>query len=209
MVEGVGCLVKTVIGLDLSLTGTGVAIIDPSWGGMVKNAETFLVAPKIEDAKSTAKKVQRIDLIAEEIHHAVEQYVTSRVKPEVFVEQYAFAMASTNNASQIMELGGVVKRDLYRSFGIVVEPVNSMTARSLFLGKGKVKKGSKLLVEQALKVLGFEGQNDEGDALVVANYGVSELGGLAIMNVVDAHEALRATVDRSTVKPTKAKRRKA
>ena len=207
---------KTVIGLDLSLTGTGVAIIEPRWDCTVKSVRTFLVAPKIDDPKSTRDKVLRIDKLAEEIHYAVEaegcrvgETVWSYAEVAVFVEQYAFAMASTNNASQIMELGGVVKRDLYRSFCIVVEPVNSMTARSLFLGKGKVKKGSKLLVEQALKVLGFEGQNDEGDALVVANYGVSECGGLAIMNVVDAHEALRATVDRSTVKATKAKRRKA
>lgn len=185
----------TVIGLDLSLTCTGLAIIRPTWDCGVANVEVRSFPTERDEDETEAMRLTRILNIASWVQWIVSDLVAeaSSVEgptPHVFVEHYAFSRFRDSSASSLCELGGVVKIRILEGAGIIAQPVSSSSCRSLFLGKGRVKKGAKLLVQQALKQIGFSGNGDEGDALVVANYGVSELGFPAIADVVGAHERL-------------------
>jgi len=104
----------------------------------------------------------------------------NRASPlSVFVEDYAYGLAGLGGM-RIAELGGAVKAQLFAQHAAVVQPVNAMTARKIFLGKlPKGKGAAQKAVQDACIALGLvpkDSGSDEADAFVIANAGRALLG---------------------------------
>lgn len=164
---------RVVAGLDLSLTGAGVAVIDPvTWGMDLRCVATARYGIKLKGKNDTADHEARVDRLVWVVDRVVD-FLAERRVTHVWVENYSFSMQ--NNAHQLGEMGGCVKRELRKRLGHVAMPVSNSTARKLFLGRG-TGKGIKEIVAAKLVEIGWTASVDEGDAFVVANYGLSELG---------------------------------
>ena len=160
-----------VCGLDLSLRGTGVAIVDATtWGLDVTRVRTRRFGEQLPKTASPDEKADRLDLIV----NAVLVEIVARGVTHVFVEDYSYGMAQ--GAHQLGELGGTIRLCLRRAFGHAPTPVNNSTARRFFLGAGAPRKGIKNHVAAVGKAMKLPFAGDELDAFVVANYGLSELG---------------------------------
>ena len=169
-----------VAGLDLSLTGAGVAIIRAdSWQQRLSHVRTRTFGGTVSAHASTQEQLERLDGIAVGIVDMLRQWGVTHV----FVEGYSFGAFAARE--KLGELGGVVKLSIYRALRITPVAVPPATARKLFLGHAR--KGSKLLVAQALKALNAPFKDDEGDAFVITNYGLADLG-LPFMTVASQEE---------------------
>ena len=180
---------RVAMGIDASLTGTGLVAVPADWGldwSKVARAKLGLEVPM---KASEADRIRRLEYICKltlefaELHHAT----------DVFLEQYAFS-AKLSRAHAIGELGGNLKRDIVIGLGLPLTVVSPASARALF-GKfsAVLKKGSpkgtpkpapvKDQVHAVLKRAGLplNWDGDETDAWVVANWGLSGIKGADAM----------------------------
>ena len=144
---------RTLIALDLSYTNTGIAVFYDS-----------VFQPDLSGTKGTkptdGTDIQRTDAILKEIFHIADVVTRSREKPQIFIEDYAFARMQ--NREKMGELGGVVKHGLWlEDYTVTTLPI--ATIRKVITGKGNA---DKTLV--ALSLLSKYGlmltQNDLADA---------------------------------------------
>jgi len=167
--EGSGEVGPPVVGLDLSLTGAGVCVVDAR--GRVIHSSKFGYG-----LKKTARvkdKVERMIEIAKGIVRVIDEYgllksegsLTKQTYPQVAVEGYSFA-SKGNSSIDLGELGGVVKSQLWLRFGIEPVLVPVATGRKAVFGNGRTPKEHviPLLHDQGIE---FEDQ-DIADAYVVA-----------------------------------------
>jgi len=144
------------LGLDLSLAGTGIVAL-----GTVEGQE-IMHESRIESAKHG---VQRVLEIESEVTAVITKYKPSLV----CLEGYAFARA--NQAHQIGELGGVIRRMLTIIMGeeLWIE-VSPGQVKKFATGSGNAKKDQVML--GAYKRWGYEADNsDLADAFVLAKIG--------------------------------------
>ncbi len=143
-----------IAGIDVSLTGTGVAVLNGS-----------LCTERIE-----SKQTGPARLI--EIRDRVREIVAGA--DLVAIEGYAFAMA--NQAHQMGELGGVLRVMLFE-MGLKVLEVAPSQVKKFATGKGSAKKE-----EMAVAIYKRWGRefrtNDEADAFVLAMIGRAYLIGM-------------------------------
>lgn len=165
-------LTGSVIGLDLSLQSAGLCAIHLPWapGDWARVRTKCVQAPKSRIARLL------------EIEDAVMAFVKEQPEPRhVFIEGYSFG--SAHRAHHLGELGGVVRRALFcEAFGYITlheQDVPSATWRKLLLGKVP-RADAKVLTHQALLAAGLDRSGDELDAFGVANWGITELGGVAL-----------------------------
>lgn len=157
-----------VVGLDLSLTGAGVAVVDDD--GLV-HSNTF--GYSVKNPTSHDQVLRNI-----KITKGIINFIRDFKIDYVAVENYGFA---GHGLTKQAELGGLVKAQIYLNFKKVVVPIPSKTIRAFLMPKSKKKseKGSKerqkvvsvkTFVENHLRSLGYESpKNDnEFDALAVA-----------------------------------------
>lgn len=167
---------KIVVGLDLSLTATGVAAACAiCWSIDLSRVSTFAVGEKLPRDASAQLRASRLALITNKIV----EYVAACECKNVFVEGYSYGKQFT--AHQLGELGGAVKYALWERRGVAAMPVPPTSVRKFFLGRSG--KGSKDAVADALKKLSAPFKGDEGDAFVVMNFGIAELGYRAMAGV--------------------------
>jgi hypothetical protein len=160
------------MGMDLSLTGAAAVVVPECWDVTLWGHLDSVVAGRpLPDDADPRDRVERVVHIAARMlamarHHDVKH---------VYVEDYAFGAVSRAHA--IGEGGGAVKAALYSSLGLVTIPVVGSRARKLMFGK-LPREGVKGWVQARLGEAGAPPgwTEDEGDAFVVANYGLSELG---------------------------------
>lgn len=134
-----------IVGLDPSLTGTGVAIL-PS---------------RIYTIKSKQRGVKRLI----ELREAIRQEITNA--DLVVIENYAYCRA--NQAHQIGELGGII-RVLLTESGVKWITVAPAQLKKFATGKGNTKKEH--ILQQVYKRWGVECKtSDEADAFVLAKIG--------------------------------------
>jgi Holliday junction resolvasome RuvABC endonuclease subunit len=128
-----------IVGLDLSLTRTGVAMPDGT----------------VSVLRPSERGMQRLAWLRREIALVVEG------ADLVAVEGYAYARA--NQAHQLGELGGVI-RLLLHECGVRYVDVPPAVLKRYATGRGNAGKGQVLV--EAVKRLGYEGSDDnEADAL--------------------------------------------
>lgn len=146
-------MMPCVIGIDASLTGTGVAVIA---GG--KNIESHC---RIESKYTGVKRL--VDIEAR-LKHILDAAILVDL---VLLEGYAYA--AQNQAHQIGELGGVIRRMLHNRTQRWIE-VSPSQVKKFATGKGNAKKD--LIIMQVYKRWGVEfSTSDEADAFVLAKIG--------------------------------------
>lgn len=167
---------KRYVGLDLSLTATGVVILDAA--GEVVFHDTYGEAGHLKDAPRT--KIERQIGIAANVVKAIKKHGIYEppigreiVRPEVGIELYAFSRRGKQN--DLAELHGVVRSQLWMVLKIAPEPMTASHVRKVVLAKGNV---SKLLIPKMIAEgriatrtdwAGFEfPDGDQADAFVVA-----------------------------------------
>lgn len=149
-----------VVGLDLSLTATGVAWLDGS----------------TEVIGSKKKGMARLQELRDRI---VDGYLLDGPDSDpdgtlVVVEGYAMGMGRNAQNHAAGELGGVIRLALYEA-GYLVVDVPPATLKKFATGKGNANKSEMLAA--AIRRLGYEGANDnEADALWLRTMGRVALG---------------------------------
>ncbi len=177
---------SSIVGLDLSLTAAAACAIPLDWDKKKHRLKLVRMLRTGYDLKKDATqrdRVQRMSSIREDIFEFVRE-VQGHV---VFIEDHAYAAQSTANASQIVELTGAVKVDLFENWGTVVMPIPSMTARKIMLQKLPSPKTTREKVKpftlRNVRRLGgpaLEWTDDEIDAFVVANAAYMKVGCTAL-----------------------------
>ena len=160
-----------VMGLDLSLTGSAVAVLPGNWDATNPWAgvtfHRFTEEGKLAGLCRQAAIVRGIWQLA----------VRTGVK-RAYVEQYAFSYVA-NSITVIAEMVGSVKLELWTSLGIEVVPVVASSARKTLLGPlpKMSRKEVKAHLKHAFAEMGApELDEDQRDAFVIANRGRHDLG---------------------------------
>ena len=168
-----------VVGLDLSLSSTGVVVLPPGWSP----TEPWRVAARTFATGPTAMHAARLDRIARSVVDFVLTAASGERLVEVFVEDYAYDRArfTPRTVVQLAELGGATKVAVRSAFGVEARPVTEGQWRKLLLGfarrKGFSDKELKALSHDELRRRGARfGSGDEADAFGVCNAGRAELG---------------------------------
>ena len=144
-----------VVGIDASLTGTGLAV-----------SNGFNLKTATERIESKLKGVDRLIEIREEIR---ENIIFADL---VVLEDYAFSR--TNQAHQIGELGGVL-RVLIKEMNKKLLIVGTMQLKKFATGKANASKEE--IAVAAYKKWGIECRtNDETDAAVLVYIGLAYMG---------------------------------
>jgi|SRR3990172_3057989 len=172
-----------IMGLDLSLTSTGVCILSP--GG---DSRGFLgmIAPfsrvysgrfgfGVTRKEDEQTRIERLIYIAKNIVEIAKSHNVELVG----IENYAFSRHGANISSA--ELGGVVKSQLLMACKIAPTMVVASAARKDLFGTLKKKDGKvKDQVRAKLKADGYEFKNDdEMDAFVIALFTLRRESGVA------------------------------
>lgn len=153
-----------IVGIDASLTGTGVAVFDNS-----------LLTERIKSEKMGVPRLI-------EIRGRVQEIITDT--DLVVIEGYAFAAA--NQAHQIGELGGVLRVMLTECVVKWIEVAPSQV-KKFATGKGNAKKED--MAVGIFKRWGREFKNnDEADAFVLALIGHAYLTGVTGFTVLTAFQ---------------------
>jgi Holliday junction resolvasome RuvABC endonuclease subunit len=146
------------VGLDLSLTSTGLAILD----GNSAICHSFGYA--LKKSTSNAEKTKRYIDIASSVIHLLRPY-ESKIHT-IVVEEYAF----TQQIAYACELGGIIKSQIYLALRKSYVSIPSTTVRKILLGHAKKLPDIKDEVARKLNALGYSSFSnfDESDALALA-----------------------------------------
>lgn len=143
-----------IAGLDLSLTSTGIVVLDPA--GTIQTADAI---------KPETKGTERLVKLHQEIKHKAIDHIRLWV-----IEGYAYGVGKGSSLADLAEIGGVVKWWLYFEEGcpfIVVPPAR---LKKFVCGKGNAKKDEmRLAVYKRWK---FEHESHD----VVDAYALAQLG---------------------------------
>ena len=147
---------RPVVGLDLSLTSTGIAHFD-----------------EVSVIRSSSKGMQRID----EIRNTVMGVIGFMDDPLVVIEGYAFAK-KTAHAAALGELGGVIRWTLFTE-GIQYVEVPPTSRAKFASGRGNAPKSEVVSAVSARTGMVFSGAgaDDLCDAFVLQEMGVVGCGG--------------------------------
>ena len=150
-------MTPAVVGLDLSLTSTGFAVVT----GIGRHAETI--------RRPQYKGTERL----RSIRDAISERVRGISPNLVVVEGYSFGSRASQSHS-LGELGGVVRVEL-DAIGARWVALPPSTLKKYATGKGSANK--ELMLTEAVRRLGYAGSsNDEADALWLACAGHHLLG---------------------------------
>lgn len=157
MVRGERPVFRPIVGLDLSLTATGICLLD------VEGEPSFSVVG--HGLKRTAKQRDKIERIVDIVSAIVDVVSDCSSKPRVAIEGYAFGARGAQN--DLGELHGAVKLQLWLGHGIEPVIIPSSRARKIVLGKGRLPKNEivEMLTNRGINVK----DHNEADAFVVAS----------------------------------------
>jgi hypothetical protein len=164
-----------VLGIDLSLVGLGLCAIPTDWDLNMKRVRAVTLTYPLPKGATTRQLMERLRALSLDVRTFAIR-VGARM---AWIESYAYSMSSM--AHSLGELGGVVKLELWRECGLDVQIANQSSARKLMYGRmpprGMTQTQRKGWLLEPLKLAGAPVEDhNQGDALVVANYGLSELG---------------------------------
>ena len=148
---------KCTVGIDASLTGTGVVAL---WSEKTEKSTRI-------ESKYTG--VKRLVDIESRLKCILDNLILTDL---VLIEGYAYA--AQNQAHQIGELGGVIRRMLHKRMTKWIE-VSPAQVKKFATGKGNSKKD--IVLMNVYKKWGVEfATSDEADAFVLAKIGQVLLG---------------------------------
>jgi hypothetical protein len=176
-----------IVGFDLSLTAPAAVALPRDWRpGDWKRVHAWKLNPKPPKGDDTVGQCRRYRAIADWAEMVIFDLI-KWAKPKsttLFVEAYGF---SRNNASasRIQESGGIVKLAVFERHGETMTTVTTSEARKLLVGFHPTRPSyePKVVVQDALFNIGKAPKtwdDNECDAFAVANFGLAEMGGLAM-----------------------------
>jgi Holliday junction resolvasome RuvABC endonuclease subunit len=165
------------IGLDLSLTSSGVCCLPLDWDCTPSRCSVATV-PYRQVPHDDTERAERLSTVAVRILATARELAAGRG-----IEAWAVESLPTHNAhalAQLAELHGVVRFLLHQQ-GARVITANQASARKLLMGKLPTKDIKAMVAATVRSFLGCASwKGDEVDAFVVANWLASELGGVAL-----------------------------
>lgn len=163
-------MAAVVLGLDLSLTKTGMAAVPADWAHDFNRCAVATAGMGLKKDATEHERAMRLKLIRD----AVLQFARRVGAGVAIIEQYAYTSMVTQ-AHSLGELGGVVRLALIEA-GIEVEVVAPASARKL-LGK-QPRKDAKIWAAHRLVTMGAPAAwpMDCLDAFAVCNFKLAELG---------------------------------
>jgi len=174
-----------VLAFDLSVTAPGAVALPLLWRlGQWSSVKAWLGKFKSPPNDDQAAQLQRYAAIGDWACAIVASL--GAVPIHAYVEGYSFGH-STNQQARIIESRGVIRHELFKRTGTLLTPVAPASARKLFLGFNPTKKegyDAKLVVQDNLFNVAkapVQWDENQADAFVVANYGLSEQGGVPLM----------------------------
>lgn len=169
------------IGLDISLTSAGIAVIPPRWcPGDWHNVATMAFGRGLPKDASEKERVERCVDIATRLQvfasTVVDLAARNHGAVDIAIEQYAFSRM-LSQAHRLGEVGGLVKVFMMRTFPEAsLDAVVASSARKFLFGKLPAKNIKKAVIA-GLRSAGCPfTTEDEMDAFVVANYARSTRG---------------------------------
>lgn len=175
---------KWIVGLDLSLTAPAAVAIPLDWKpGAWKRVKHALCEPAKVEEDDLAGQIRRYVFISDWLVRFFRSLGPKNVVG-AYVESYGFNK-NTAGGSRLMESGGSAKVALFRTFGIVLQPVAVNSARKFLLGFNPNKTtghNAKVVVMHTLykRLKSPTWGEDVSDAFVIANYGFGSTGRTAI-----------------------------
>ncbi len=166
---------RVALGIDLSLSATGLVAVPFDWGGDWSRVARATYGKPLKQHASQAQVVERLNFIARNMGAFAEKFHCT----DAIMEQYAFSSQSSR-AHALGELGGALKRECIARGLDLHAPVPPASARAV-LGK-MPRKGSKDAAHVILHNecgCPVEWTPDECDAFIATNYKLTELGGFA------------------------------
>lgn len=169
MLQGLKKDVRPVMGIDPSLTSTGICVIYPENGEM--KFKTFLCGYVLKKAKNEKKQktndVQKMNRLCE-IQDKVKNIASNFDVKAIGIEGMAF---KGHGLASLGEVFGIIRMGCFRETGLVVSAIPPKSARKYLIddvpsGSVKAKAAVKKFFEEkfGLKVEG----TDESDAACVA-----------------------------------------
>ena len=158
--------VKSIVGLDLSYSGTGICQID------CKTGERSVYFCSFDKKQIGLPKIERASMVALEVLRL------RRKNPVVyFIEDYAFgSKKGENSLTGLGELGGVVKLCIWRATGAHAQTVAISQWKKFLCNQYQLNKDAFKL--EVYKKFGVDcGTNDEAAAVAIADYGYHILFG--------------------------------
>jgi hypothetical protein len=170
-----------VLGIDPSLTRSAAVLIPPGWalGDWAALRWTSYGEPAPERKVFSVleyerERIARMGRIAEALAQFVMREAGGR-PIRGFIEGYAY-QAGGAGAHSGAEYGGILRQWMHMRHAIALQPVQEASARKQLLGKLPPRE-RKAVTARALYANGAPFSNDdECDAFVVANWGLSEVG---------------------------------
>jgi len=168
-----------IMGLDLSPTASAAFSAPLDWDGDWRRTARLTVGESLPRDASDTARARRCETIATRLVAFAKQHNVT----QIWIEGYAFSRA--DQAHSIAEVSGVVRLELVRA-GLEIRSVPASSVRKLLLGKVP-RSQAKAAVYAAFKAAGAPIETfDEGDALAVANYGLSENGAFCFASFQEA-----------------------
>lgn len=159
-----------IVGLDLSLRGTGAVAIPPSWDLDFTRVHAESFGVDLPAARTTREVTARLRDISRDLREWCIRIGARHVWIEDLPTHAAF------NIVPLAELRGVVRLELLDQAQLDVRFVNQSSARKLLLGKLPPNDRKRHVVE-ALKAAGARFRDsDQADAFTAANAALHELG---------------------------------
>ena len=157
------------MGLDLSVRGAGMVVIDSN--GQVQ--DYGLWGGDLGRKSSVREKVDRLIYIATRIIQGGKKVPDWENRLEVGIENYAFG--AKGNQTDLGEIQGVVRTQLWMALHKTPEIIVASSARKKVLGKGrfsKGKKGKKEIISAVSERFGRDWGEDHdlADAHVIAEH---------------------------------------
>lgn len=166
---------ESILGIDLSLRALGLFACPIDYDGNWSRANAVTLGVDLPKGASAIQYVERLRMLTVD----VVEFAYRNAVTIAFVESYAFDM--TTMAHSLGEIGGVIKLALWKEKRIEVKTANQNSARKLVFGrcppKGMTQSQRKAWLFEPLKLAGLPvGDHNQGDAAVVAVFGMHELG---------------------------------
>lgn len=174
-----------IVGFDFSLSAPAAVALPLDWKpGVWRRVYAWLgkpPAPKSGDDR--IGQLKRYRFIADWAESVISE-IARKERPKIinaWREDYGFNKNNAN-ASKLMESGGITQLAVWEKHALVIPAVTASSARKLFLGENP-REDPKIRVQDTLfnkcKAPKTWDEN-QADAFVVANWGLSEAGGVAL-----------------------------
>jgi hypothetical protein len=165
---------NVVLGLDLSLTGLGMCAVPLDWDLDWTRVRTKVRGTKREKHESAAAHWSRLEQLAIDVR----VFAVLVGATHVWAEGGITKIGTGASLVALGELRSAVCLELKRECGLIVETAHQSTIRSFFLGKLPPRDRKEVTCATLRSIAAdvwANKSNDECDAFVVANWGLSEL----------------------------------